>query len=69
MTRAQEEAKGWTPHEHDQDLHKGALEGNTPLDPQHFNPHGSGIDDQGLPADVNAVAEDVIGANLDETQG
>ncbi len=53
----------------DQDVHKGAIEGDRPGDEQIGNPHGEGIDDQGLPSDPVAVAEDAIGANEDESQG
>jgi hypothetical protein len=49
--------------------HKGALEGDRPDDPQHANPHGDGLDEAGLPDDFDAIAEDVIGANADDTQG
>jgi len=28
-----------------------------------------GLDDQGLPEDCDTIAADVIGANVDETQG
>jgi hypothetical protein len=55
--------------EHDQDVHKGAIEGDRPTDEQHFNPQGDGVDDQGMPDDPVASAEDEIGANEDETQG
>ena len=53
----------------DQDVHKGAVEGDKPTDEQHFNPQGDGVDDEGLPDDPVAIAEDEIGANEDETQG
>ena len=53
----------------DQDMHKGAVEGDRPEDEQQGNPHGDGVDSNGLPNDPVAVAEDVIGANADETQG
>ena len=53
----------------DPDLHTGALEGDRPEDKQHSNPHGDGLDDQGLPDDDKAIAEDVIGAEEDDTQG
>lgn len=53
----------------DPDLHKGALEGDRPTDEQQFNPHGLGLDEEGLPTDETAIAEDVIGATFDETQG
>ena len=54
-------------HKGDSDLQKGAVEG--PPDGQgNANAQGA-LDDQGLPYDKNAIAEDVIGANEDETQG
>jgi hypothetical protein len=53
----------------DNDIHKGAIEGDTPLDEQHGNPHGDGVDDEGLPDDPLASAEDELGANEDESQG
>ena len=56
------------PHE-DQDVHKGAIEGDKPSDPQHGNPHGNGVDANGMPNDPVASAEDEIGANEDKTQG
>lgn len=49
----------------DQDIRKGATE--TPDSPG--NPHGTGLDENGWPNDPVAIAEDVIGANEDETQG
>ena len=52
------------------DEHIGAVEGDRPTDkPQQGNPHGDGLDDQGLPDDPVAVCEDVLGANVDKTQG
>ena len=53
----------------DQDIHKGAVEGDRPTDEQHFNPHGDGVDPNGLPDDPVATAEDEIGANEDKSQG
>ncbi len=53
----------------DQDIHKGAIEGDRPGDEQIGNPHGDGVNDEGLPDDPVAIAEDVIGANEDESQG
>jgi hypothetical protein len=55
--------------QNDQDVHKGAIEGDRPGDEQIGNPHGDGINDEGLPDDPVAMAEDVIGANEDESQG
>jgi hypothetical protein len=54
----------------DPDQVKGAVEGDRPTDKQHYNPNASAaLDDEGLPKDRIAIAEDVIGANEDETQG
>jgi hypothetical protein len=49
--------------------HKGAIEGDRPTDEQDGNPNGTGIDEQGMPDDPVATAEDKIGANEDETEG
>jgi hypothetical protein len=64
------------PHAHDGDetaersgRSQGAIEGDRPTDEQIGNPHGNGVDDQGLPDDPIAIAEDVEGANEDGTQG
>jgi len=53
----------------DPDVHKGAIEGDRPTDEQIGNPHGTGVDEQGLPDDPVATAEDEIGANEDQTEG
>jgi hypothetical protein len=54
----------------DQDEHIGAVEGDRPSDvPNQGNPHGPGVDAEGLPNDPVGTAEDRIGANLDETEG
>ena len=53
----------------DPDRHKGAIEGDRPTDEQIGNPHGNGVDDDGLPDDPVATAEDAEGANEDNTQG
>ena len=52
--------------ESDPDFHKGATEG--PLESQ-GNPNAPGLDEGGLPNDEVAIAQDVLGANEDETQG
>ena len=50
--------------------HEGAVEGDKPTDPsQQGNENAQILDDQGQPTDCDKVAEDVLGANLDETQG
>jgi hypothetical protein len=53
----------------DPEGHKGVIEGDRPEDEQIGNPHGDGIDEDGLPDDPIATAEDALGANEDETQG
>jgi hypothetical protein len=50
----------------DNDLHKGATEDNRP------GPKGSGhpgLDKNGLPNDPVAIAQDVLGAEVDKSQG
>ena len=56
-------------HQDDPDVHKGAVEGDRPNDEQFGNPNGPGVNDEGLPNDPIATAEDEIGANEDETEG
>lgn len=54
----------------DQDFSKGAIEGDDPGDtPQQGNPNAPALNDQGLPDNPIAIAEDVVGANEDQTQG
>ena len=53
----------------DADEHKGAIEGDRPNDEQHSNRSGDGIDEQGLPNDPVATAQDAIGANEDGSEG
>jgi len=53
----------------DPDIHKGAIEGDRPTDEQIGNPHGDGLNEEGLPDDPIGIAEDVEGANEDGTQG
>jgi hypothetical protein len=50
----------------DQDLHKGAVEGDRPKSPEPVPP---ALDENGMPRNQTAIAQDVIGANEDETQG
>ena len=50
--------------------HEGAVEGDKPTDrPQQGNANAPALDDQGMPKDCDNIAQDVIGANEDETQG
>jgi hypothetical protein len=58
-----------TKQQDDPAAHKGAVEGDTPNDEQNGNPHGDGVDENGLPDDPVAIAEDAEGANSDGTQG
>ena len=58
-----------TKQQNDPAAHKGAIEGDRPSDEQIGNPHGEGVDENGLPNDPIATAEDEIGANEDESQG
>jgi len=52
------------------DEHEGAVEGDKPADqPQQGNANAPALDDQGLPEDCDRIAEDVLGANADETTG
>ena len=53
----------------DPDVHKGAIESDTPDEEGLGNPAGDGIDENGLPDDPIATAQDEIGANEDESQG
>jgi hypothetical protein len=52
----------------DPDLEKGAVEGPPP-DDAHGNANAPALNENGLPNDEVAIAEDVIGANEDESQG
>jgi hypothetical protein len=54
-------------HVGDSDMAKGAVEG-APDGQGNENAEGA-LDDQGLPRDEVAIAEDVLGANEDQTQG
>ena len=54
----------------DPDQDKGAVEGDRPTDRQQGNANADqALDADGLPKDRIAIAEDVIGANADQTQG
>ncbi len=57
-------------NEADFDEHIGAVEGDRPSDkPNMGNPNAPALDEEGLPDDEAAIAQDVIGANLDKTEG
>jgi hypothetical protein len=53
------------------DEHEGAVEGDKPQDPvQQGNDNApTALDEEGMPKDCDKIEQDVIGANLDETQG
>ncbi len=53
----------------DQDIHKGAIEGDRPGDEQEGNSNAPALDDNGWPNDPVKIAEDELGANEDESQG
>jgi hypothetical protein len=53
----------------DPDLEKGAIEGPPNDSNAHGNRNAPALDEQGLPDDEVAIAEDVIGANEDDTVG
>ena len=53
----------------DPDQNKGAVEGDRPTDKQQGNENATALDENGMPKDNIAIAEDVIGANVDQTQG
>lgn len=57
------------PAHRDQFATKGTLEGDHPTDVQQCNAHGAALDVNGMPSDEVAIAEDVLGAEVDETQG
>jgi len=52
---------------HDQDLRKGAVE-DGPNTLGNLNAEDA-LDESGLPRDEIAIAQDVLGANEDDTQG
>ena len=54
-------------HAGDSDLHKGAIEGGA--DGQGNSNAEGALDAAGLPCDDVAIAQDVLGANEDQTQG
>jgi hypothetical protein len=57
------------PKPNDPDQDKGAVEGDRPTDNQHYNHNAPALDEDGMPSDRVAIAEDVIGANVDGSEG
>jgi 6-phosphogluconolactonase len=52
----------------DPDLHRGAIQGDRPGDEQQGNANVAALDESGLPAKATAIAEDRIGANVDDSE-
>jgi len=57
------------PPSRDAENHLGAIEGDRPDDTQEGNRNAPALDEHGLPNDPIAICEDVIGANVDESEG
>ncbi len=53
----------------DPDAHLGATETDKPGQAGQGNPNLPALDGDGLPADMKKICEDVIGANVDESEG
>ena len=51
------------------DDHLGALETDKPGQTGQGNANASALDENGQPADPDRICEDVIGANVDESEG
>ncbi len=49
----------------DPDAQKGAIEGDRPDDEQQFNSNAGALDEDGMPARMQPICEDAIGANID----
>lgn len=61
---------GSTEQTGDAEDHIGAVEGDRPTDrPNQGNRNAPALDENGLPNDPVAICEDVIGANVDGTEG
>ena len=70
-TKPEDKAAG-KPEElpHGSDEHMGAVEGDRADDKvNEGNPHGPGVDSDGLPNDPIATFEDALGANVDGSEG
>jgi len=63
--RVAELVRSTMPSSRDADVHKGAMEDERPSE----TTNAPGLDDDGLPNDETAIAEDAIGAREDGTQG
>ena len=54
--------------EDDPDVHKGAIEGDRPDNEPQSNQGAPALNRDGLPVDPIAIAEDRIGANVDDSE-
>ncbi len=52
----------------DPDAHKGAIEGDRIDDEQHGNRNAPALDEDGRPRATTAIAEERVGANLDDSE-
>ena len=68
-TRQEADVTPTTKQLDDQDAHKGAIEGDRPTDEQNVKPKPPALDQNGMPADCDAIAAEAIGASVDESQG
>lgn len=59
--------KDYSPQESND--HLGAVEGDRATDPQQGNRNADALNDEGLPNNPVKIAEDVLGANQDKTEG
>jgi hypothetical protein len=53
----------------DEDDHIGAVEGDKATDVQQGNRNAPALNEEGMPNDPVAICEDVIGANVDGSEG
>lgn len=68
--QTRDEARPETGKVDDAEDHLGAVEGDRPTDrPNQGNANAPGLNDEGLPNDPIKICEDVIGANVDDTEG
>jgi hypothetical protein len=57
------------PDHDDQDWSKGVVESDRPSDGAAGKDNAPALNDEGMPSDPIAIAQDQIGANEDQTQG
>jgi hypothetical protein len=69
MATSHEKTAPTHPDHDDQDWGKGAVETDRPTDTGSGNANAPALNDEGMPSDPVAIAQDQIGANEDQTQG